>query len=68
MRRLRVVAVAAEGGMRDALSLLEQVIAYTGDHVDGSAAAACLGLVDRQAVMALLGAALSRIAPASCGA
>jgi len=53
---LRVVAVAAEGGMRDALSLLEQVIAYTGDHVDGSAAAACLGLVDRRAVMALLGA------------
>ena len=51
---LRVVAVAAEGGMRDALSLLEQVIAYTGDHVDGSAAAACLGLVDRHAVMALL--------------
>ena len=51
---LRVIAVAAEGGMRDALSLLEQVIAYTGDHVDGSAAAACLGLVDRRAVMALL--------------
>ena len=51
---LRVVAVAAEGGMRDALSLLEQVIAYTGDHADGAAAAACLGLVDRRAVMALL--------------
>ena len=51
---LRVVAVAAEGGMRDALSLLEQVIAYTGDHADGAAAAACLGLVDRRAVMTLL--------------
>ena len=51
---LRVIAVAAEGGMRDALSLLEQVIAYTGDHADGAAAAACLGLVDRRAVMALL--------------
>ena len=51
---LRVVAGAAEGGMRDALSLLEQVIAYTGDQVDGASAASCLGLVDRRAVMALL--------------
>jgi len=57
---LRVVAGAAEGGMRDALSLLEQVIAYTGDQVDGASAASCLGLVDRRAVMALLSSLAQR--------
>jgi DNA polymerase-3 subunit gamma/tau len=51
---LRVVAAAAEGGMRDALSLLEQVIAYTGGAVEGAQAAECLGLVDRRAVLDLL--------------
>jgi DNA polymerase III gamma/tau subunit len=49
-----LVAAAADGGMRDALSLLEQVIAYTSGAVDGAIAAECLGLVDRRAVLTLL--------------
>ena len=56
VRRCGSLRWRLKGGCAAALSLLEQVIAYTGDHVDGSAAAACLGLVDRRAVMALLGA------------
>jgi DNA polymerase-3 subunit gamma/tau len=56
LEAMRIIAAAAEGGMRDALSLLEQVIAYTSDSVSGALAAECLGLVDRRAVLALLSA------------
>jgi DNA polymerase-3 subunit gamma/tau len=65
LEAMRIIAAAAEGGMRDALSLLEQVIAYTSDVVTGALAAECLGLVDRRAVLALLSALSHQDAAAS---
>ncbi|MFT4178081.1 MAG: DNA polymerase III subunit gamma/tau [Thermomonas sp.] len=50
------LAKAADGSMRDGLSLLDQAIAYTGGRLDGAAVAAMLGTVDRNRVQALLDA------------
>ena len=47
---LALVARAAEGGMRDALSLLDQVRAACGDAPDDAAVAEALGAVDAAAV------------------
>ena len=43
---VRQLAHAADGSLRDALSLLDQAIAYTGGRLDGAAVAAMLGTVD----------------------
>lgn len=43
---LRLLAQAAAGSMRDALSLLDQAIAYSGSEVSEAAARAMLGAVD----------------------
>ena len=51
---LRVVAGAADGGMRDALSLLEQALAYVEGSLSAELAAECLGVVDRNQVLDLL--------------
>lgn len=51
---LRVVAGAADGGMRDALSLLEQALAYVEDEISAELVAECLGVVDRSKVLQLL--------------
>lgn len=45
---------AADGSLRDGLSLLDQAIAYTGSALDDAAVAAMLGTVDRGRVAALL--------------
>ena len=50
------LAKAADGSLRDGLSLLDQAIAYTGGRLDGAAVAAMLGTVDRSRVQALLAA------------
>ncbi|KQY51219.1 DNA polymerase III subunit gamma/tau [Lysobacter sp. Root494] len=50
---------AADGSLRDGLSLLDQAIAYTGGKLDDAAVAAMLGTVDRTRVGTLLDA-LSR--------
>ncbi len=50
------LARAADGSLRDGLSLLDQAIAYTGGRLDGAAVAAMLGTVDRSRVQALLAA------------
>jgi DNA polymerase-3 subunit gamma/tau len=47
---LALVARAAEGGMRDALSLLDQVRAACGDAPDDAAVAEALGTVDAAAI------------------
>jgi DNA polymerase-3 subunit gamma/tau len=44
---LALVARAAEGSVRDSLSLLDQVLAFTGDEVNDDEVAGLLGLVDR---------------------
>ena len=53
---LRQIAQAADGSLRDGLSLLDQAIAYGGGQVGDAAVAAMLGTVDRARVGALLAA------------
>ena len=50
---LRLVAQAADGSMRDALSLLDQLIAFGGGKVDEASARDMLGTIDRDHVMQL---------------
>ncbi len=45
---LEAVALAAEGGMRDALSILDQAISYSDDHVDLEDVLAVTGGVSQQ--------------------
>jgi DNA polymerase-3 subunit gamma/tau len=56
---LRVLAREAEGSMRDAQSLLEQMIVFSGTEVTDKALLEVLGVIDRQALLdtaaALLG-------------
>lgn len=51
---LALIARAADGSMRDALSLLDQAIAYCGGKIEESAAATMLGTIDRDHVMRLM--------------
>jgi DNA polymerase-3 subunit gamma/tau len=53
---LKAMARAAGGSMRDALSLLDQSIAFGGGKVEGSLVAAMLGTIDRGHVLRLLAA------------
>jgi DNA polymerase-3 subunit gamma/tau len=50
---LRLVAQAADGSMRDALSLLDQLIAFGGGKVDEAGARGMLGTIDRDHVTRL---------------
>jgi DNA polymerase-3 subunit gamma/tau len=45
---LGLIARAAEGSVRDGLSLFDQVLAFTGEHVKDEEVAGLLGLVDRE--------------------
>jgi DNA polymerase-3 subunit gamma/tau len=47
---LALIARAAEGSVRDSLSLFDQVLAFTGEEVKDDDVAALLGLVDRELV------------------
>lgn len=51
---IELLAHAADGSLRDGLSLLDQAIAYTGGQLDEVAVNAMLGTVDRAQVGALL--------------
>jgi len=53
---LKQLAHAADGSMRDALSLLDQAIAFTGGEVNSADVATMLGTIDRGHVYALLDA------------
>ncbi|WP_394691882.1 DNA polymerase III subunit gamma/tau [Hoeflea sp.] len=52
---LSMIARAAEGSVRDGLSLLDQAIAHGGGQVDAEAVRAMLGLADRSRVVELFG-------------
>lgn len=52
---LSMIARAAEGSVRDGLSLLDQAIAHGGGQVDAQAVRAMLGLADRSRVVELFG-------------
>src|SRR4051812_5791259 len=51
---LSLISRAAEGGMRDALSLLDQVIAYAGGKITVESVRESIGLVEGQAVLGVL--------------
>ena len=51
---MRQIAKAADGSLRDGLSLLDQAIAYAGGRLDDASVAAMLGTVDRTQVGAML--------------
>ncbi|MEP6468542.1 MAG: DNA polymerase III subunit gamma/tau [Chloroflexota bacterium] len=62
---LSLIARLADGGMRDAESLLDQVLAYAGDRVTLEAVREAVGLADDEAIAALLAAYLASDAPAA---
>jgi DNA polymerase-3 subunit gamma/tau len=51
---LAMLAQAADGSMRDALSLLDQAIAYCGGNIEEASTATMLGTIDRDHVLRLL--------------
>jgi DNA polymerase-3 subunit gamma/tau len=53
---LELIARLADGGMRDAESLLDQVMAYAGDHVAEASVRDAVGLADEEAIGDLLDA------------
>ena len=53
---LDLIARLADGGMRDAESLLDQVLAYAGDEITAAAVREAVGLADDEAIGALLAA------------
>lgn len=57
---LRLVARAAEGSMRDALSLLDQVIAFGGTKLTAEDTRTMLGTLDRSQVFAMIEAVTAR--------
>lgn len=58
---LDVICRAAEGGMRDALSLLDQVISFTGStRITAQACVEALGIIDRRTVVDLAESVLHR--------
>jgi DNA polymerase-3 subunit gamma/tau len=56
---LRVLAREAEGSMRDAESLLEQMIVFSGKEIEDNALVEVLGVIDRQALLDTAAAVLS---------
>ncbi|RMF72375.1 MAG: DNA polymerase III subunit gamma/tau, partial [Alphaproteobacteria bacterium] len=56
---LAVIARISEGSVRDALSLLDQAIAFAGAEIDEETVRGMLGLADHVAVIELLAAALT---------
>ncbi len=61
---LRLLAKAAEGGLRDGLSLLDQAIAFAGKNFDEETISLMLGLVPTQAVASFIEALEARDAQA----
>ena len=57
---LRLIADAADGGMRDALSLLDQVLSFAGTEATEAQVASALGLVDRSQVVSLVEGILNK--------
>jgi len=62
---LTLIARLADGGMRDAESLLDQVLAFAGDRVTVGAVREAVGLAEDETVAALLQAYLAGDAPAA---
>jgi DNA polymerase-3 subunit gamma/tau len=59
-RSLALIARHGEGSMRDALSTLDQVIAFCGEQIDDEDVQALLGMVDRRLLFAAVQAIIQR--------
>ncbi len=57
---LKAIARAADGSMRDALSLLDQAIAFGGGKIEGAAITSMLGSIDRGHIQRMLEALTRR--------
>jgi len=57
---LRMVARRADGSMRDAESLLDQVVSYSGETIDEETAGLVLGLVSREKIWSLLDSVIAK--------
>ena len=57
---LALIARAAEGSMRDALSLLDQVIAFAGNTISTQAVRESIGLIEGQTVLGILSGVFNR--------
>ncbi|MDD3581208.1 MAG: DNA polymerase III subunit gamma/tau [Desulfobacca sp.] len=57
---LQLLAQEAEGSMRDALGLLDQVVTFGGQQVSAAEVARILGLTDRRMLLQALGAIINR--------
>jgi DNA polymerase-3 subunit gamma/tau len=57
---LALIARAADGSMRDALSILDQVIAFSGDQVSVQSVRESIGLVESQTLISILSAIFNR--------
>ncbi|MCW9014284.1 MAG: DNA polymerase III subunit gamma/tau [Gammaproteobacteria bacterium] len=62
---IRLLAHGADGSMRDALSLLDQAIAYGGGKLDTDEVQAMLGSVSRDRILAILNALITNDAAAA---
>jgi DNA polymerase-3 subunit gamma/tau len=62
---LQLLARAGEGSMRDALSALDQVRAFAGDHITSDDVVTVLGLIGRDVVLDMLEAVAAEDAPAA---
>ncbi|MEJ2654410.1 MAG: DNA polymerase III subunit gamma/tau [Acidihalobacter sp.] len=62
-RALQLLAEAADGSLRDALSLLDQAVAYGGGQVDEAEVREMLGTIPRDAVYGLLRALAAQDGP-----
>jgi DNA polymerase-3 subunit gamma/tau len=60
---LELIATLADGGMRDAESLLDQVLAFAGSHLTADAVREAVGLADQAAIVALADALVAGDAP-----
>ena len=57
---LAVIARAAEGGMRDALSLLDQAIAFSGNQINVQSVRDSIGLIEGQTILGILNGIFQR--------
>lgn len=57
---LALIARAAEGSMRDALSLLDQVIAFSGSRITVQSVRESIGLIEGQALISILSGIFNR--------
>ncbi|MED5463554.1 MAG: DNA polymerase III subunit gamma/tau [Myxococcota bacterium] len=60
MEALGYIVREAQGSVRDALSLLDQVLSYGGDRLDDATVIEALGVVDRQTIFQLCDAILQK--------